>query len=167
MPIKESRLIGGTLKLGPTATQFDVSCQITNVRITSSYDDDGDPVTVLCGDTKPAPRKLSGRTLEGTFIQDWAWTETDGGLVDYIANHDLEIVAYEFVPDDQGQDGTGAPILTLAGTLQIEWGSDMYGGDVNARDTADFTWNLQQEPTRAYVPPPVAMASSGQSTVSV
>ena len=80
--INESRLHNGTLQLGPTGTgQLDMSCQITNVRLTSAYSDDGNAVTTLCGDTKPAPRKLDGHKLEGTIIQDFDLDEASGGVV--------------------------------------------------------------------------------------
>lgn len=143
MTINESRLIKGTLKLGPTATALDFSCQITNVRLTSAYSDDGDTVTVLCGDTKPAPRKLDGHKMEGTLIQDFNVEEADGGVIDYLWKHDLEVVAYEFTPNL-----TGAPVIT--GTLQIEIPAETHGGDVNARITSDFVWNLQEKPTFTY-----------------
>jgi hypothetical protein len=138
--INDSRLRQGTLTLGPTATALDMSCQITNCRVTSSYSDDGNAATTLCGDSLPAPRKLDGRHLEGTFIQDFDVAETEGGVVAWISTHDLQAVAYEFVPDD-----VGAP--TIAGNLVIEWPSDMFGGDVNTRVTSDFSWSLQGDPT--------------------
>lgn len=145
MPIKESRLINGTLKLGPTGTgQMDMSCQVTNVRITSAYSDDGDPVTTLCGDTKPAPRKLDGHKLEGTIVQDFETEESAGGIIDYVWNHDLEVVAYSFVPT------VVATSPTITGTLMLEVPSETYGGDVNKRITSDFAWNLQDDPVRTY-----------------
>jgi hypothetical protein len=121
-----------------------MSCQVTNVRITSAYSDDGDSVTVLCGDTKPPPRKLDGHKLEGTFVQDFDVDEATGGVVDYAWNHNLEVVAYEYVPND--------PLVcpTITGTLQIEIPAETYGGDVNKRVTSDFSWNLQEAPTRTY-----------------
>ena len=137
MTINESRLKNGTLTLGPTTGAVDVSCQLTNVRITSAYSDDGDTVTVLCGETKPAPRKLDGHKLEGTLIQDFG---VDESVIDYLWDHDLEVVAYEYVPND-----SGAP--TITGTLQIEIPADTYGGDTGARLTSDFVWNLQEKPT--------------------
>jgi hypothetical protein len=143
MTLHDSRLRHGTLKLGDTPTQLDFSCQITNCRITTAYSDDGDPVTTLCGDTTPAPRKSDGHKLEGTLVQDFDLDEASGGVIAFIWSHDLEIVAYEFVPDDQG-----AP--TITGTLQVEIPTDTYGGDVNARVTSDFAWNLQQTPTFAW-----------------
>jgi hypothetical protein len=152
MAITDSRLRRGTLKLGPTATALDMSCQITNARITSSYSDDGNAVTTLCGDDLPAPRKLDGRHLEGTFIQDFDVPEPEG-VVAWISTHDLEYVAYEFLPDD-----SGAP--TITGTLLIEWPSDMFGGDTNARITSDFSWSLQGPPAFAWPAPLAAAASS-------
>ena len=69
MAIVESRLKDGELTLG--TTPFDFSCQVTNARINSSYDDDGDAVETLCGDQIAPGRKLGSRALAGTFIQDW------------------------------------------------------------------------------------------------
>lgn len=148
--INESRLIRGTLKLGPTASALDVSCQITNVRITSAYSDDGDPVTTLCGDTKPAPRKLDGHKLEGTIVQDFNEPAADG-VVAWMWAHDLEVMAYEYTPND-----SGAPVIT--GTVQIEIAAETFGGDVNARLTSDFVWNLQEKPT--FTPSAGALASA-------
>jgi hypothetical protein len=145
MTINESRLVNGTLKLGPVGTgQMDMSCQITNSRVTTAYSDDGDSVTVLCGDTKPAPRKMDGHTLEGTLIQDFEFEEANGGVIDYLWNHNLEVVAYEYVPND----GATCPVLT--GTLMVEIPGDTYGGDVNARITSDFAWSLQESPLRTF-----------------
>jgi len=135
--INESRLHNGTLKLGPSATALDVSCQITNVRITSAYSDDGDTVTVLCGDTKPPPRKSDGHKLEGTIVQDFNVTT---GVIKYLWANELQVVAYEYTPNDAGSD-------VITGTLQLEIPAETYGGDVNARLTSDFVWNLQETPT--------------------
>jgi hypothetical protein len=149
--INESRLINGTLKLGPVGTgQIDVSCQITNARVTTAYSDDGDALTVLCGDTKPPPRKLDGHKLEGTLVQDFEIPEVSGGVTDYLWNHNLQTVAYEYVPND----GTTCPVLT--GTLMLEIPAETYGGDVNARITSDFVWSLQEGPTRTFPGTPLA-----------
>jgi hypothetical protein len=69
--ITDSRVKEGVLKLGTAPDEIDVSCQVTNVRINSSYDDDGDAVETLCGDEIAPGRKVGGRALAGTFIQDW------------------------------------------------------------------------------------------------
>lgn len=141
--INESRLKNGTLKLGPTATALDFSCQITNVRITTAYSDDGDPLTVLCGDTKPSPRKLDGHKLEGTLVQDFDLDEAGGGVIDYLWGHNLEVVTFEFTPN-----ADGAPVIT--GEVQLEIPAETHGGDVNSRLTSDFVWNIQATPTFTY-----------------
>ena len=130
------------MKLGPTATAFDCSCQITNVRITSAYSDDGDSVTVLCGDTKPPPRKLDGHKLEGTIVQDFGASTS---VVDWLWAHDLEVVDYTYTPNDS------ATCPEITGSVMIEIPAETYGGDVNKRITSDFTWNMQEKPT--FTPP--------------
>jgi len=141
MAINESRLQNGTLTLTDTAatpTTAAMSCQITNVRITSAYSDDGDAVTVLCGDTKPPPRKLDGHKLEGTIVQDF---DTATSVIAWLWSHDLEVVEYEYLPNDT------ATCPTVTGTVMIEIPAETYGGDVNKRITSDFSWNMQEKPT--------------------
>lgn len=146
--INESRLHSGILTLGGTPTTgVDMSCQITNCVIASAYSDDGNPVTTLCGDQKPAPRKLDGRKLEGTFVQDFDLESlNDGsgtGVTDYIWDHDLEVVAFSFTPNDDAA-------VVITGTVMLEVPGSTYGGDVNTRLTSDFSWNIQGEVTRTY-----------------
>jgi hypothetical protein len=158
MTINESVLKKGTLTLG--VTPLDMSCQITNCRITSAYSDDGNSVTTLCGDTKPAPRTLDGRKLEGTFVQDFDLDELSGGVIDYLYNHDLEVVPFEFVPDDL------ATAPTITGNVLLEVPAETYGGDVNKRITSDFAWNMQEEPLRTYPTGGAQMAGASASRVS-
>jgi len=143
MAIVESRLSNGTLKLGPTATQKDFSCQVTNVRITTAYEDDGDPLTTLCGDFKPSGRKMTGQKLEGTVVQDF---DVSTGIVGYLWDNSLAVQEFEFVPNDIT---TGA---TITGSVMLEIPAETYGGDVKARLTSDFAWNIQGAPTRTYAP---------------
>ena len=141
MAINESRLQNGTLTLtdkATTPTTSDLSCQITNVRITSAYSDDGDSVTVLCGDTKPPPRKLDGHKLEGTIVQDF---DNAQSVVAWLWAHDLQVVDYLYTPNDV----TTCP--EISGSVMIEIPAETYGGDVNKRITSDFTWNMQETPT--------------------
>jgi hypothetical protein len=145
MTINDSRLKNGSLKLGVVGTgEMDMSCQITNARVTTAYSDDGDALTTLCGDTKPAPRKLDGHKLEGTIVQDFDLDEVSGGIIDYLWNHNLEVVEFTYLPNDL------ATCPTLTGTLQIEIPSDTYGGDVGTRTTADFSWSIQGTLLRTY-----------------
>jgi hypothetical protein len=135
MAIESSKLQEGTLKLGTAGTgQMDASCQVVNCRVTSSYSDAGDTLTALCGDTIAAGRKLDSRQLAGTLVQDFNKAETAGGIGDYLWNHELEEVPFEFVPNQ-----VGAP--TITGTVTVEVPGDWYGGDIGASLTADFAWN--------------------------
>jgi hypothetical protein len=146
MTITESRLNNGTLTLGPVGTgQVDMSCQITNTLINSAYEDDGNPVTTLCGDQKPAGRKLTGRSLNGTFIQDF---DDPDGIIAYLWDNDLTTVAFSFAPDDTD--------LTITGTVLIEVPQETYGGDTNTRLTSDFSWGIQTEVVRTYGTTPLA-----------
>jgi len=140
--ITDSRVKQGTLTLG-TAPGTDFSCQVTNIRVNSSYDDDGDAVETLCGDELAPGRKVGGRSLAGTFIQDW----TDAaGLTAYLWEHDLEDVPFEYVPNLTGP--------TITGTVRLEVPAESYGGDVNTRITSDFEWGMTSKPT--FTPPVVA-----------
>jgi hypothetical protein len=152
MAIEESRLKDGVLTLGTTPGDMDMSCQVTNARINSAYDDDGDAVETLCGDQIPKGRKLSGRSLAGTIIQDW--TAAAGlSIVEYCYDHDLEVVAFTYTPNVAGP--------TLSGTVRIEVPAETYGGDVNTRITSDFEWQLTAPLVRT--PPVVGTASTRAS----
>jgi len=154
MAIVESRLKDGTLTLGTTPTTIDFSCQVTNVRINSSYDDDGDAVETLCGDQIPAGRKLGGRALAGTVIQDW--TAAEGvSIVDFVWDHDLEVMAFEYTPNVDGP--------TITGEVRLEVMSETYGGDVNTRITSDFEWSITGEVTRTA---PVAGTATATTTAT-
>jgi len=144
MAVVESRLKDGTLTLGTSPNDVDFSCQVTNARVNSSYEDDGSAQETLCGDLIAVGRKLSGRSLAGTFIQDW--TAAADSIVDYCYLHELEEVAFTYAPAGT----TGGP--TLTGTVRIEVPGETYGGDVNTRITSDFEWQMTQPLVRT---PPV------------
>jgi hypothetical protein len=150
MAITESRLKDGELTLGTVPLDF--SCQVTNARINSSYDDDGDAVETLCGDRIASGRKLSGRSLAGTFIQDW--TAAAGmSVTEYCYDNDLQEVPFSYTPNSAGP--------TLSGTLRIEVPAETYGGDVNARITSDFEWQLTAPLVRT--PPVVGTAAQREA----
>ena len=135
MAIVESRVKDGVLTLGTTPVDF--SCQVTNARINTSYTDDGDSLETLCGDTIPPGRKLDTRSLAGTFVQDWT---AAASITDYLWDHELEVVAFEYTPNVDGP--------TLTGQLRVEVPGETYGGDVNTRITSDFEFFIQGDVTR-------------------
>lgn len=148
MAVIESRLKDGTLTLGTAPDDVDFSCQVTNARVNTSYEDDGSAQETLCGDQIAVGRKLSGRSLAGTFIQDW--TAATDSITDYCYLHELEEVAFSYAPN-------GATGPTLTGTVRVEVPAETYGGDVNTRVTSDFEWQMTQPLVRT---PPVVTATS-------
>lgn len=152
MAVIEAKVKGGTLKFGETLTAFDFSCQVTNVRLNSSYTDDGDALETLCGDTVPAGRKLDSRAVAGTFVQDWLNEALS--ITEYLWEHDLETVAFEYVPNT----ADGGP--TLTGQCRLEVPSESFGGDVNTRITSDFEFAIVGDVTRTW---PIAMTAAGQT----
>lgn len=125
MAIKESKLKEGTLTLG-TAPGTEFSCQATNVKLTPSADETGDPVETLCGDKISAETKTSW-VLAGTSIQDF---DDPDGFVLYCFENDLLEVPFSWQPN--------ALSGTWSGTVQIK--AVEIGGDVNTRLTTDWEW---------------------------
>jgi hypothetical protein len=132
--IVESRLKNGTLTFG-TGTPVDFSCQATNVRVTPSYEDDGDALEVLCGATK-APGKKGSYVLAGTVIQDF---DTASGFVAYTWDNETQVVDFSWTPNDAT---TGTSIVGKCTIVGVE-----IGGDVNTRLTTDFEFDCEGKPT--------------------
>lgn len=132
MAIIESKLKTGTLTLG-TAPAVDFACQATNVRLTPSADETGDEVETLCGDTIGAETTTSW-VLAGTSIQDF---DAPAGFVLYCFEHDLDTVAFSWLPNvDSG---------TWTGNVRIR--AVEVGGDVNTRLSTDWEWPIIGTPT--------------------
>jgi hypothetical protein len=137
MTIVESRLKTGTLTLGDEGAGGETfACQATNVRVTPSYDDDGDAVETLCGDEIPAGKKESW-VLAGTSIQDF---DDPDGFLAYCYLHAMETTAFTWTPNPDG--------LTWAGSCVVVALEE--GGDVNTRLTTDWEFDVVGRPTRTY-----------------
>lgn len=133
MTIVESRVKSGVLTLDTE----DFSCQPTNVRVTPSYDDDGDPLEVLCGDTIPAGKKESW-VVAGTAVADF---DSPTGFLSFCFENRMQTVPFKWQPNI-----TGAP--TWEGSCVIVALEE--GGDVNVRLTTDFEFDVSGELTRTY-----------------
>lgn len=135
MPITESRNKNGVLTLG--AESFET--QTTNVTITPSYEDVGDPVETLAGDELTAEKQRTD-SLKITAIQDF--TDPDG-FVNYTWDNDLTQVAFEWQP-------SGATGPTISGTVEVL--ACEIGGDVNTRLTTEVEWQCVGPVTRTPAP---------------
>ena len=153
-PLVDSRVWNGTITFHPSGGSVsDFSCQVTNLVVTADYDNDGDPVSTLCGETLGAPRKNNGYKLTGTFIQDF---DSPTGLWAFSFDHELEEVPFTFVPNDTGD------CPTITGTVIVEMAD--FGGDMRTRNTSDFEWNMTEKPSLTW---PTTTAATAETTAAV
>lgn len=133
MAPKVTKLGPGTLKVGPTASVMDVSCQIQNAVVAWSADTEDD-LKVLCGDTVPGARTYSS-TISGTMLEDL----DTGGFVDYTWTHKGETVDVEYVPNtDNGAMVVGQVVLD-----PLDVGST---DDFGTPMASDFEWTFVGDP---------------------
>lgn len=126
MPITESKLKNGTLTLD--AVEFGVP--MTNVKVTPTHDEDGDPVETLSGD-QLTPDVTRGNTLSMTAIQDW---DNAAGFVNFTWLNDLETVPFVWRPK-----GLTGP--SYSGNVEVR--AVEVGGDVNKRITTEAEWTCE------------------------
>lgn len=133
----------GTLKIGATGTEIDISCLVNSMRIAATVDA-GDDTTKLCGTVKAGARKYSWEMTGNIDIDD------DLGAAGIFALSQDQYGTeqqFEFVPN------TGA-VTKAVGTLIIDpldFGADEFGQDMNS----DLTWALVGEPTYTYAVVPL------------
>lgn len=125
MPITESKNKNGTLTLGGT----DFAVQTTSVVITPEYDETGDPLETLSGDSL-GTSKTRRNTLKIESIQDFS---DPSGFVDYTWSNDLQQVAFEWEPN-------GASGPSYAGTVEVQ--ACEVGGTVNERLSTSVEWDV-------------------------
>lgn len=136
MPATDSRQGPGTLSLG---TLTGAGCQMSNVRLVPSQDEeDGTPT--LC-DPDPAPQVSESWALEGTAIQDW---EDSAGFVEFCRTNSGNTVTFEWVPNT-----TLTPAVTFSGSCQVR--AVEIGGDVGSQNTTDFSFPVVGDVTRTEV----------------
>lgn len=140
MTINESRVRKGVLSFGPVATPTDFSCQPTNVRVTPTYDDDGDQLETLCGDVIP-PGKKESWVLAGTSVQDF---DDPDGFMSYCFDNRMTTVEFTWQPNVEGSPEWSGSVVIVA----LE-----EGGDVNTRITTDFEFDVAGPLTRTYAAP--------------
>jgi hypothetical protein len=139
MAVTPTKLGPGTLVIGETTGEIDVSCALSAAGLSVEKEQD-DPVPVLCGDYVAATAEYAA-SLTGTLLLDLADPDS---IYYYASIHRGEQVAATFTPNTAaGMVITG--IITID-PLGIE-------GDVRANITAEFEWAFVAYPT---ITPPVA-----------
>jgi hypothetical protein len=119
----------GTLKIGETATEIDVSCLVNNASIAPDISE-GDSKTMLCGTSKRAADTITW-ALSGNVDVD---AGLSAGFFALTWQHAGEVVPFEFTPST-------AVGTTVAGNLKLaplELGADNYGEFLNS----DFEFGL-------------------------
>jgi len=136
----------GTLNIGLTGTEIDVSCLVNNAVIAADKNQ-GDSTTKLCGTVKVGAVTYE-YTLSGNMDTDIADAAGFFALSQQQAGKEL---AYSFMPStDAGTEATGKLIVD-----PLSFGGDTTGETM----TSDFEFALAGPPTYAY-------ATGGAETVS-
>jgi len=129
----------GTLKIGETGTELDISCLVNNVSIVPDISE-GDSKTMLCGTTKRAADTITW-AIEGNV-------DVDAGLAAGFFAQTWKnigtVQSFTFTPS--AEVGT-----TVTGQLKLaplELGADNYGDFLNS----DFSFGLENfDPATAVV----------------
>lgn len=130
----------GTLKIGATGTEIDVSCLVNNAVIAADKDQ-GDDTTKLCGTVRPGSVKYT-YTLSGNVDTD---VTDDAGFFALSQAEPGSEQGYEFVPNTEA--GTMAK-----GTLIIDpldFGNDTMGETMKS----DFEFALVGAPAYTFPGP--------------
>jgi len=153
MTVNAPRFGPGTLKLG-TAPGTDYSCQVQSLGVNPSKDE-GDPLTVLCGDVVSGSIKYT-YALAGTLIQDLL----TGGISEYSWEHAGEEVPFEYVPVTAitGHTVTGIVVMDplSVGTSDGEFGDVL---------TSDVEWSCVGKPDIAWGTAPGGLSVQGEHSV--
>jgi len=133
----------GTLKIGATGTEIDVSCLVNSCTITADKNE-GDSTTKLCGTTKPGAITYSFH-MDGNIDIDSALS---GGLFALSQEEAGSEQAFEYVPNDE----ITAPLTAAtkaAGTLILD--PLDFGGDTAGEYMAsDFSFTIVDKPAYTY-----------------
>jgi hypothetical protein len=141
MTIEESKVRDGTLVLG---SEF-FSCEPTSVLIASEYNEEGDPVEVLCGEGLAADTTVN-KSLNITAIQDFNNPE---GLMRFLRDNELRTVPFMWKANQEGAQ-------VANGQIQCRLGD--WGGEVNTRLTTDL--ELPIVGTVSWTDPPAATGAT-------
>src|SRR6185312_15993514 len=122
----------GTLQIGDTGSELDVSCLVNSLTITASKDQ-GDSVTKLCGTVKPGPVTYTFE-LGGNLDTDVA---TESGLFALSQTAKGSEQSFTYTPNEDGPTATGKVTID-----PMDFGSDEYGATM----ASDIAWAISGEP---------------------
>lgn len=135
----ESYIVGpGTLVLGETGTELEISCQIKSALVEWDVDTEDD-TDLLCGDVLPGDEKFTAQ-ISGNMLQDLS----DDGIVEWSWTNKGTSQPLKFIPNT-------AEAKQITGTIKVRPLS--VGGDAKTRAESDFEWPFVGEPDLAPVVP--------------
>jgi hypothetical protein len=153
LPTTTTVLGPGTLEIGATGTEIDVSCLVNNAVI-SADKDETDATTKLCGDVRAGTVTYT-YALSGNMDTDVS--DPDGFFALSQAEPGSQ-QTFTFTPNTEA--GTSA-----TGTLTIDpldFGADESGADL----TSDFEFTVVGTPTYTYPAPGAVAAKSKEPAVN-
>jgi len=134
MALVDSRLGPGTLVLG---TLTGAECQMANVRLTTSADEEEGTAT-LC-EPDPTPTVKTSWALAGDAIQDW---ETAAGFVSFCMDEDGSTVTFDWTPST-------SKTTSYSGSCQVR--AVEIGGPAGEQLTTSFEFPVIGTPIRTDV----------------
>lgn len=121
----------GSLVFGETASELEISCQITEGKISWSVDSEDD-TPLLCGDVESGADDFTAN-LEATLYQDLG----DDGIVEWSWTKKGQVVPFVFIPSTAaGKQITGSVKVR---PLDV-------GGTPKTKPTSDIDWPCVGEP---------------------
>lgn len=131
----------GTLMIGATGTEIDLSCQMTGAVVSWAVDT-GDDTTVLCGDTVPGDRTYTS-TIAGTMYQDLADAE---GIVAFSWTNKGSEQPFTYMPNNAAE-------ATVTGNLVVDPLDVGSTEDYGTKMTSNFEWSIVGEPALGWPEP--------------
>ena len=132
-PKRQKHKLGpGTLTFGKVGSILDISCQVTEIKISAEGDSE-DPELTLCGDTVAGARTYAW-SMAFTAFQD---IEKDG-IIDWSWKYAGTEVPFKFVPD-------AASSASVTGRVTVD--PIEVGGTVNQKNKSESEWALSGAPT--------------------
>jgi len=135
--VQAGQLGPGTLKIGATGTEIDISCLLNNAVIANEKDEQ-DSTTKLCGTVRPGAVKYTA-TLSGNVDTDIG---ESAGLFALSQEEKGTQQDFEYVPSTAlGTKAVGKLIID-----PLDFGADEMGADL----TSDFEWGIVGEVVYTY-----------------
>jgi hypothetical protein len=133
----------GTLKIGATGTEIDVSCLVNSCTITADKNE-GDSTTKLCGTTKPGAISYSFH-MDGNLDIDSALA---GGLFALSQTDAGSEQSFTYVPNDE-ITAPATKATEASGTLILD--PLDFGGDTAGETMAsDFSFTVVDKPAYSF-----------------